>query len=95
DKMVEVGDGQRQDEIGEMSRAVAVFKDNALRVDRLQAEQEEAKAQSAMEQRRQMNLMADSFESGVQAIVQTVASAATEMHSTAGALRSTAERANM
>ncbi len=92
DKSVDVGDSERGDEIGEMSRAVAVFKENALRVDRLQAEQETTKTQAAIEQRRQMNALADSFESSVQSIVQTVASASTQMHSTAGAMRSTAER---
>jgi methyl-accepting chemotaxis protein len=89
---VEVTDRDRGDEVGEMSRALAVFKDNMLEVDRLQVEQEQQKARAAADQRRRMNEMADNFEASVQGIVQTVASAATEMHSTSGAMQHTAER---
>ena len=90
DKSVDVEGASRRDEIGEMSKAVTIFKENALRVDRLQAEQEEMKAKAAAEQQRQMNLLADSFETTVKAIVQTVASASTQMYSTAGNMQANA-----
>jgi methyl-accepting chemotaxis protein len=92
DKTVEINDADRQNEIGEMSRAVRVFKDNVLRVERLQAEQDQQKLRAAAEQKRLMNEMADSFETSVKGIVHTVASASTEMRATAEAMQGTAEQ---
>lgn len=40
DRTIDVSDTDRQDEIGEMARAVHVFKENALEVERLQAERD-------------------------------------------------------
>jgi len=90
DKAVQIDGGTRCDEIGEMSRAVGVFKDNALRVEHLQAEQEMQKARATAEQKRLMSQMADSFEASIKGIVDTVSSASTEMRATAEAMRSTA-----
>ncbi len=83
---------ENRDEIGDMGRAVQVFKENAIRVTAMTGEQEAAKAKAAAEQRRAMNAMADAFEGSVKGIVQTVSSAATEMQATAGSMSSTAER---
>jgi methyl-accepting chemotaxis protein len=92
DNMIEIDGCDRADEIGGMSRAVAVFKDNALRIGRLQREQEDQKAQAIIEQKRMLNEMADSFESSVKGVVQSVASAAAEMHATAENMQTTADR---
>jgi methyl-accepting chemotaxis protein len=93
-KTVDVEGADRGDEIGDMSRAVQVFKDNALEMDRMQAEQEEAK-QRAEEERRQAVLdMADNFEASVKGVVELVSSASTEMEATAQSMTSTAETAS-
>lgn len=91
DKSVMVPFRERGDEIGEMAAAVQVFKDNAIEMDRLQAEQETLKANAEAERRAAMLKLADAFEARVKGVVETVASAATEMQATASAMAGTAE----
>ena len=81
----------RKDEIGRMAAAVQVFKDNAIEKVRLEAEQVEAEKRAEQEKRDTMNRMADEFQSSVGGVVETVASASTEMQSTAQAMSATAE----
>ena len=81
----------QSDEVGHMARAVLVFKDNAVENLRLQAEQEQAKRRAEEEKRSMMNALADDFEANVGEVVQSVASAATEMQSTAQSLSAIAE----
>jgi len=83
---------QRQDEVGEMARAVAVFKDNAVRMQRMQAEQAEAKAHSEQEKRHAFAALADSFEASVRGVVERVSSAATEMQATAQSMSAIVEQ---
>ncbi|KRR15887.1 chemotaxis protein [Bradyrhizobium lablabi] len=83
---------QRQDEVGEMARAVAVFKDNAVRMQRLQADQAEAKAQSEQEKRKAFAALADSFEASVRGVVERVSAAATEMQGTAQSMSAIVEQ---
>lgn len=73
----------RVDEIGEMADAVQVFKDNAIENERLQHERVEAEKQMAEEKRQAQLGMADSLETTVKSVVQTIASAAAEMEATA------------
>ncbi|MDH3335641.1 MAG: HAMP domain-containing protein, partial [Rhodospirillaceae bacterium] len=82
----------RGDEIGEMSHAVQVFKENAIEVKRLEAEQKAAEERQAKERRDLMLKMASDFEGSVGGVVNSVSSAATEMQSSATALSATAEQ---
>ncbi|MCG8508939.1 MAG: HAMP domain-containing protein, partial [Rhodospirillales bacterium] len=82
---------ENKDEIGEMARAVQVFKDNAIRVKEMEAEQEEAERRAEQEKRVTMNKMADDFESSVGEIVNQVSSASTEMQSSSESMSATAE----
>ncbi len=91
DTSVEIVGRGRKDEIGSMADAVQVFKDNAIEMTRLQAEQVEAEKRALVEKKRAMNELADSFQASVGGIVETVSSSATEMQSTAQALSTTAE----
>ena len=91
DLTVEVSDSHRSDEIGEMARSVEVFKQNAVRIRRMQAEQEEAEKKAEEEKRATMHRLADDFQSSVGHIVENVSSAATEMQDTAGSMSATAE----
>ncbi len=86
DLSVAVPDTQRKDEIGEMAAAVQVFKDNALEVKRLEAEQAKSQARIEAEARAARAKLADDFQSAVGGIVETVASAATEMLAAANSL---------
>jgi len=82
----------RLDEIGLMACTVEVFKSNALDVQRLKLEQEEAERRVAEEHKAEMRRLADDFEGAVGEIIQTVTSASTELEASAGTLTSTADR---
>jgi methyl-accepting chemotaxis protein len=89
---VELPAGRRTDEVGEIAAAVTVFKDNAIRVHRLQADQEQAEARSRQEKQQAFAALADSFEASVRGVVDSVSSAATEMQATAQSMSSTVEQ---
>jgi methyl-accepting chemotaxis protein len=82
------------DEIGDMGRAVQVFKDNALRVAQLTAEQQAHARQIEEERHAAMREMADSFQNSVGNVVQTVTSAATELQASATQMAASAIRAS-
>jgi methyl-accepting chemotaxis protein len=82
---------ERGDEIGEIARAVEVFKSNAVEKQRLEKEQEEAEARAAAEKRAAMNKLADDFSASVGGIIETVASAATELQASSQSMSATAE----
>jgi len=73
----------RSDELGAMAKAVQVFKENGQRIARLTAEQDELKRKAEEQRRTDMLHLADEFESHIEAVVEHVASAATEMNATA------------
>ena len=82
----------RPDEIGEMVQAIQVFKENALKVKEMQAEQEAAEKRSEEEKVAAMNKLVDQFESTVGGVVEAVALASTETQSSATAMSATAEQ---
>jgi len=88
DNTVEVSYRDQTDEVGGMAQAVQVFKENALRLERMNAEQDELKARAEAEKKRAMEDLADALESSVKGIAETVSAAATQMHHTAEALTS-------
>ncbi|WP_065756526.1 methyl-accepting chemotaxis protein [Bradyrhizobium paxllaeri] len=90
---VEVPGVGRGDEIGEMAKAVEVFKSNALAQKTLEAEQREAETRTATSRKADMNKMANDFEAAVGRIVETVSSASSQLEVSAGTLTATAERA--
>jgi len=81
----------RRDEIGEMAKAMAVFKQNAIERRRLEAEQKEIETRAAGQRAADMHKLADEFQSAVGDIVNAVSSASTELEATAGTLTQTAE----
>lgn len=95
---VEVEGLERKDEIGDMAQATNVFKQNAIEVERLKKDQEEAEKRAAQQQKEAMNKMADDFEQSVKSIVNVVASAAEELSQTAQSMvnsaKGSAERAS-
>lgn len=94
DTAAEVAGAGRPDEVGQMARAVEVFRQNALERARLEAEQA-GQEKRAAEAKRQATLeLAQSFETKVGAVVATVSSAATELQATAGSMTGTAGQTN-
>jgi methyl-accepting chemotaxis protein len=80
-----------RDEIGQMAGAVQVFRDNMVRTRQMEGEAKEMEMRAAAERKAAMLQLADSFEASVKGIVETVASAATEMQSTASVMTHTAD----
>jgi methyl-accepting chemotaxis protein len=83
---------ERQDELGAMARAVQVFKDNAVRVKAMEAEQEVQKQRTETEKKQAMNDLAARFEASVKGVVDAVSVNATEMRSSSETLSATAEQ---
>jgi methyl-accepting chemotaxis protein len=90
---VEVPGVGRGDEVGEMAKAVEIFKSNAVARQSLEIEQRAAETRAVASRKSDMNKMADDFEAAVGRIVETVSSASGQLEVSAGTLTATAERA--
>ena len=86
------GTGGR-DEIGRMAQAVAVFKENALRIETLQAEQQAEREHAAQERRQGLLRLADQFSREVGGVVEAVAAAGGHMSVAARKVSGTADAA--
>ncbi len=91
DYQIDVVGADRKDEVGDIAKTAMVFKDNGLAKIRLESEQREAAEHAAEQRKAAMLQLADQFERSVGAIVEHVASAATEMQATASQLTSSAQ----
>ncbi len=80
-----------RDEVGDMARAVQVFKDNALEMDRLRKEQEIERLRHDEEKRRSMNALAEAFETTVMGVVQHVVQEADAVQTNSQAVARIAE----
>ena len=82
---------EREDEIGEMAKALELFKENALRVADLE---EGTKSNTADTDRKRdtLNALADSFESDVQQVMESVSAASIELEATAKGMSAIAEQ---
>src|SRR5579883_3407084 len=87
DKAVAIPAQENRDEIGEMAKAVDVFKQNMIRADALAAEQQ---AEEARKETVDGHIAA--FDRSVREALSTLASAATEMRATATGMSATAEK---
>ncbi len=81
----------RLDEIGILGKALSALRDNSAAAENMRREQEEMKRRSAEEQKAALNQMADTFETTVGGIVDSVARAADEMQDSARSLSVIAE----
>ena len=81
----------QKDEVGKLASALERFKAAGIENRRLQAEQEETKRQGEAEKKAMLAKLADGFEASVSGVVETVATASTEMRASAEALSSTAK----
>ena len=85
---------ERGDEVGAMAQSVKIFRDNMIEANRLRAEQDVLKAQADSERKLLLVRMADEFEHGVRASLDSLASAASDMQATSRSLSSTADEAS-
>ena len=90
DHDIDIPARDRKDEIGEMAATVQVFKDNAIEMKRLETEQAEIEKKAGAEKAALMEKMASEFEASVGGVVESVASAATQMRSSSESMSSLA-----
>ena len=92
DLQVTVPETSRRDEIGQMAKAVQVFKNNGIEVEKLRAQQTELEEQATRRRQQDMERLATAFEDSVGEIIQNVSSAAAQMETSANSLTVTADR---
>src|ERR1700730_18129315 len=91
---IEIPGANRGDESGDVAKTVVVIRENAEQKARDEADAKAHQDKHAAEQRKDdMIRLADTFETAVGEIVETVSSAATKLEASASTLTSTAERA--
>jgi methyl-accepting chemotaxis protein len=93
DYTAEIPAQDHKDEVGEMAKAVAIFKQSMQKADELAAEQDrEARVREARAAR--IEDLNHEFDAGVSGILEAVAAAATQLQSTAESMASIAEETN-
>ncbi|ACI97820.1 HAMP domain-containing methyl-accepting chemotaxis protein [Rhodospirillum centenum] len=92
DTNVDISGQKRKDEIGEMGRAVAVFRDGLIERQRLRIEQDRAKQRAEEERKAALTRLADSFEAGVRGVVTEVSGMAHHIQDNAGELSAAARQ---
>jgi methyl-accepting chemotaxis protein len=94
DYSVDVPGRERRDEIGEMARAVEVFKENGIAMQRLEAEQAEQMERAEAAKHAAMNELADRFEAEVMGIVGSLSNAAAQLEQNARQMNKGADETN-
>jgi len=92
---VDIRDDGRRDELGEMVRAVTVFRDNAQGLAQMKLEQEAAAARSIAERRAAEVQLADRFETSVMEVIRSVSVSATELQTMAQSMSSAAHSSSV
>ena len=82
---------ERHDEIGDLARALQVFKTNAGEVKRMADDQHANEVRAQAERQTTMHKLAGDFEASVGGIVQAVAASAAQLESSSRAMSATAE----
>ena len=93
DKTVDVPSQESGDEVGDMARAVLVFKESMIKADEL-AEREKESARRREERGRQIESLTGTFDSEVSELLRSLASSATEMEATASSMSKIADGTN-
>jgi len=91
DLTVEIPDRERKDDYGELARIIQVFKLITQNLDHMEAEEEEKKAQLAIDKKKMMEEMASDFKDHIGKIVETVSASATKLQYNAKNLSEMAE----
>ncbi|MEP9378485.1 methyl-accepting chemotaxis protein [Aquabacter sp. CN5-332] len=89
---VEIHGASRSDEIGNMARAVEVFKQNAIERHHLEEEAERMKGVAEAEKRRALYELAQGFDAKVGDLIDSLVTASGQLETTANDMTSTAAR---
>jgi methyl-accepting chemotaxis protein len=93
DKTIDIPSRGNTDELGDMARAVEVFKDNMIRADKVAATQE-VERQAKEQRAKVLEALVRTFEDKVGGLVSALSSGATELQATAQSMSSTATETN-
>ena len=93
DKTTEIPGQERRDEIGAMSKAVLVFKENMIRNDEL-AEEEALQAKLREERASRIESITQTFDASVSELLGALSSASTEMENSAHSMSGIAQDTN-
>lgn len=91
DNTFEINGVKGTDEIGDMARALQVFRDNSVEMERVRAENAEAEARSLESRRAARQQMADMFEQSVGTVIQALADASAALQGNARELNGSVE----
>ncbi|HET6235494.1 MAG TPA: methyl-accepting chemotaxis protein [Acetobacteraceae bacterium] len=93
DKSVNIPGRDRRDELRQVAAAVAVFRDNMIAMDRMAVERQEAESRADAEKRQAVLRLANSLDSTVSSVIDSIGAAAHGLQSTACGLTASAEEA--
>ena len=92
DLTVEIEGAERGDQIGNMARAVNIFKDNAVRIAEVETEKNRLAAQTEQDRKAGLRELAARLERAVKDIADSVKQSAQRMHDGAATMSGAAER---
>ena len=90
DLSVKVEGADRGDEIGNLARAAAVFRDNLVRVAAMEEEKKETERRAAEQRKAELASLANRFQQAIGGIVETVSGASSKLEGAAVILSKTA-----
>ena len=93
DKSIDIPGQDHRDEIGEMAKAVLVFKENMIKAEELAQREEEANRQR-QERARRIEELTGAFDRNVSEMLKALASSTTEMEATASSMSGIADNTN-
>jgi methyl-accepting chemotaxis protein len=92
DLTVEIEGAERRDQIGNMARAVGIFKDNAVRIAQVESEKNRLAVQTEQDRKAGLRELASRLERAVKDIADAVKQSALRMHDGAATMSGAAER---
>jgi methyl-accepting chemotaxis protein len=92
DLSIELSRMKTNDEIGDMARAVEVFKENAIAKQAAERKQQESEARAEQDRQKAMGDIAQNFDAQIGGLISSLASASSELQSTAETMRTVADK---
>jgi methyl-accepting chemotaxis protein len=92
DLAIDIEGADRRDQIGDMARAVGVFKDNAIRISGVEAEKNKLAEQAERDRKAGLIELASRLEDTVKGIADSVKQSASRMHNGASTMNNAADR---
>jgi len=91
---VEIAGKNRRDEIGDMARAVEVFRDQGAAAERVKEEQQIAEKRAAEQKHEDLNKMADDLETSIGQMIDALTASSSELEQTARSMSELAGTTN-